>query len=80
MGNSHLEYQVGGKHYKLLKIQPAEFCLANMTIHELIGVMKWMTMKYTWREKDSLKLDREKTMQYIEMIGEELDRRAEGTK
>jgi hypothetical protein len=72
MSNKHLEYQQGGKHYQDMKIQPAEYCMANMTNEELVGVVKWMSVKYMWRDKDSQLEDWSKTKQYIEMITEEL--------
>ena len=73
--NKHLEYQEGGSHYKDLKIQPAEMCLANLSREELVGVLKWMTTKYIWRNKDDVREDWNKTVQYIQMIKEEIDNR-----
>jgi len=75
--NPHLLSQVGGEHYKKLAIQPAEFCLANMTDAELIGVLKWMSMKYVWRDKGCRDEDWEKTLHYIRMIKWELLKREE---
>lgn len=73
-----LKRQVGGKHYAELEIQPAEFCLANMSVEELIGVLKWMTMKYMWRNKVSMREDWQKAKHYIDMIEEEFRRRIDG--
>jgi len=70
-----LKKQVGGNHYSKMAIQPAEFCLANMTIEELTGVLKWMNMKYMWRNKNSMREDWQKSRHYIDMIEEEIDRR-----
>jgi hypothetical protein len=70
-----LKKQVGGDHYSKMAIQPAEFCLANMTIEELTGVLKWMNMKYMWRNKNSMREDWQKSRHYIDMIEEEIDRR-----
>ena len=75
-----LKRQVGGKHYSELSIQPAEFCLANMSVEELTGVLKWMVCKYTWRKKDSMREDWQKAKHYIEMIEEEISRRLDGCK
>lgn len=73
-----LKRQVGGNHYSKMAIQPAEFCLANMTVEELSGVLKWMVCKYTWRIKDSMREDWQKAKHYIEMIEEEMVRRMDG--
>ena len=76
MKTKSFDHQVGGEHYSEMKIQPAEFCLANMTIEELKGVLKWMNMKYLWRDKAGLfREDWQKAKHYIEMVEEEIDKR-----
>ncbi len=71
----YLSRQVGGNHYKKMKIQVMEFCFANMTTEELTGVLKYVTMKYHWREKEDRMEDLEKSKHYMDMILAELRRR-----
>jgi len=73
--NKALETQVGGNHYKEMKIQPMEFCLANMTSEELVGVLKFNGLRYHWRKKKDMIEDFEKARQYNEIIVEELKMR-----
>lgn len=80
MEHQALKRQIGGDHYSKMDIQPAEFCLANMTVEELTGVLKWMNMKYMWRNKNSMREDWQKAKHYIEMIEEEISRRMDGWK
>jgi hypothetical protein len=47
-----------------------------MTDEELVGVLKWMTTKYAWRDKKDRLEDFGKIRQYIDMITEELGSRA----
>lgn len=71
-----LKKQVGGSHYAEMKMQPAEYCLVNMTVEELKGVLKWMNMKYMWRDKGGkFREDWQKAKHYIHMIEEEIERR-----
>ena len=70
-----LSKQVGGTHYLAMKIQPMKFMLANMSKEELIGVLKFNTTKYVWRDKNDKLEDLEKAKHYIEMITEELNKR-----
>lgn len=59
-----LEQQVGGNHYKDLKIQPVEYIHANN-----IGYMEGNVIKYVsrWRAKNGIK-DLEKAKHYIELL------------
>lgn len=61
---SALETQVGGNHYKNLKIQPIEYIHANN-----IGYMEGNVIKYVsrWREKNGIK-DLEKAKHYIDLL------------
>ena len=61
---SALAMQVGGNHYKDLKIQPVEYIHANS-----IGYMEGNVIKYVsrWRTKNGLK-DLEKAKHYIELL------------
>ncbi len=81
--NKHLEYQVGtnqdgssSNHYKNMKIEPMEFILANSTIEELRGILRFSVTKYCWRDKDNMVEDWTKAKHYIEMITEELNNRS----
>lgn len=68
-----LRYQVGGSHYQEMNIQPAEFCLANMSIEEIRGAMRWNIQKYLWRKKGGVE-DLRKAQHYIEIwISAEID-------
>jgi hypothetical protein len=75
MNNEALETQVGGSHYKDMKIQPMEFMLVNMSTEELIGVLKFNVTKYVWREKKDRMEDWSKAKHYIELIQGELNSR-----
>jgi hypothetical protein len=59
-----LDKQVGGDHYKKLKIQPVKFIHANN-----IGYMEGNVIKYVsrWRDKNGI-ADLEKAKHYIEML------------
>lgn len=59
-----LDQQVGGNHYKDLKIQPVEYIHANN-----IGYMEGNVIKYVsrWRAKNGVK-DLEKAKHYIELL------------
>lgn len=65
--------QQGGAHYKQMRIQPMEFCSANMTDAEFEGAMKWNIQKYTWRNKGEKKSDLEKIKHYCDMWLDRLD-------
>jgi len=80
--SSVLGYQVGLKkdgspadHYSKMKIQSAEFFLANMSDEELRGVLKFNMLRYSWRDKEDFLEDLDKAKHYIEMITKELRRR-----
>lgn len=62
-----LQYQVGGSHYNSMAIQPAEYCLANMSIEEIRGAMKWNIQRYTWREKENRLEDLKKARHYLDI-------------
>lgn len=59
-----LNIQVGGNHYKNMKIQPVEFIHANG-----IGYMEGNVIKYVsrWRNKNGI-ADLEKAKHYIELL------------
>jgi hypothetical protein len=59
-----LDKQVGGNHYKDLKIQPIEFTLANK-----LGFCEGNIIKYVTRHKaKNGKQDLEKAKHYIELL------------
>lgn len=59
-----LDKQVGGNHYKDLKIQPVEYIHANN-----IGYMEGNVIKYVsrWRAKNGIR-DLEKAKHYIDLL------------
>jgi len=59
-----LEKQVGGSHYKTMKIQPIEFIHANN-----IGFIEGSVIKYMcrWRDKNGIE-DLRKAIHLIEML------------
>ena len=61
-----LDMQVGGDHYKKLKIQPVEYIVANN-----IGYLEGNVIKYItrWRDKGGVH-DLEKAKHYIDMLME----------
>lgn len=61
---SALEVQVGGDHYKKLKIQPVEYIHVNG-----LGYFEGNVVKYVsrWRDKNGIK-DLEKARHYIEIL------------
>ena len=62
--SSPLETQVGGDHYKSMKIQPAEFCHANG-----IGFIEELIIKYTVRHRAKGKAeDLRKAKHYIDLL------------
>lgn len=71
---SALDTQVGGGHYKTLKIQPVEYIHING-----IGYMEGNVIKYVtrWREKNGL-ADLEKAKHYIELLIELEQRNTQG--
>jgi len=63
----------GGTHYSSMTIQPMEFCMANMTLEEFEGAMKWNIQKYCWRDKDQKISDIEKIKHYCDIWLERLN-------
>lgn len=61
---SALDTQVGGSHYKDLKIQPVEYITANNIPYMEGNVIKYVTR---WREKGGLR-DLEKARHYLDML------------
>ncbi len=63
-----LETQVGGTHYKDMKIQPVEYILAND-----LGYCEGNIVKYIsrWKSKNGLE-DLEKVRQYIDILIEDV--------
>lgn len=58
------EQQVGGSHYKTLKIQPVEFILANQ-----LGFCEGSIIKYTCRYKQKGGIeDLKKVIHYAELL------------
>lgn len=62
-----LDTQVGGDHYKKLKIQPVEYIMANEIPYMEGNVIKYVTR---WRGKAGVQ-DLEKAKHYIEMLIEQ---------
>jgi hypothetical protein len=62
--NNPLDMQVGGNHYKGMKIQPVQFIHANN-----IGYLEGNIIKYVcrWRGKNGM-ADLEKAKHYIELL------------
>jgi hypothetical protein len=59
-----LDVQVGGDHYKKLKIQPIAFIHANNIPFIEGNIIKYITR---WREKNGVK-DLEKVKHYVELL------------
>lgn len=73
-----LNKQVGGEHYKKLKIQPLEFFFANATEGEIFGMLKYNLQKYIWRTKDDPLMDLKKARQILDLTIAELETRQHG--
>ena len=59
-----LDKQIGGKHYRNMKIQPAEFINENKLIFA-----EWNAIKYICRHQNKGKADDiKKAIHYLEMI------------
>ena len=67
---SALETQVGGSHYKSLKIQPVEAWLANDLGPVEASCLKYLTR---WREKGGVE-DLRKVQHFIEILLEHVER------
>lgn len=63
-GPSALDVQVGGDHYKKLKIQPTEYIFANNIPYIEGNVIKYMTR---WRDKGGID-DLQKAKHYIDLL------------
>lgn len=61
---SALDVQVGGDHYKKLKIQPIEFIHANNIPFIEGNIIKYITR---WRDKNGVK-DLEKVKHYVDLL------------
>ena len=61
---SALSHQVGGSHYSELRIQPAEYCVANQIPKLEDDVIAYVTR---WRAKDGVK-DLRKAIHSIELL------------
>jgi hypothetical protein len=59
-----LKVQVGGDHYKKLKIQPIEYILANKIPYCEGNIIKYITR---WRDKGGIK-DLEKVKHYVDIL------------
>lgn len=64
---SALSHQVGGTHYRNMKIQPVEYCLANMLPFCEGNVVKYVSR---WESKGGVE-DLRKARQFIQFIQEE---------
>lgn len=62
--NNPLQTQVGGSHYKDLKIQPIEFIYANNIPFCEANAIKYLCR---WRNKNGLQ-DLEKARHYIDLL------------
>lgn len=72
---SALDVQVGGDHYRSMKIQPVEFVLANG-----IGFIEGCVIKYVsrWKSKGGV-ADLRKARHFLDMLIEHVDPAAEPT-
>lgn len=61
-----LDVQVGGDHYKKLKIQPVEYIHANNIPYIEGNIIKYITR---WRDKNGVK-DLEKVKHYVDLLVE----------
>lgn len=69
-----LDRQVGGKHYKDMKIQPVEFILAND-----LGFCEGNIIKYTCRYKQKGGVeDLEKVIHYAQMLIDKVKENEDG--
>jgi hypothetical protein len=65
-----LEKQIGGDHYKTLKVQPIEFILANE-----LGFCEGNIIKYTCRYKQKGGVqDLKKVIHYAELLISQLEK------
>lgn len=59
-----LDEQVGGTHYKTLKIQPIEYCEANQLGACESAIIKYITR---WKEKGGYQ-DLDKIIHYVQLL------------
>ncbi len=59
--------QVGGNHYKKMKIQPIEYIVANQLEYRVANIIKYISR---YKDKNGLQ-DLEKAKHYLEMLIEE---------
>ena len=64
---SALDVQVGGGHYKGLRIQPVEYIMANNIPYMEGNIIKYVTR---WRSKAGVQ-DLEKAVHYLQMLIEQ---------
>ena len=63
-GYDSLGKQVGGKHYKNMKIQPAEFINENKLLFAEVNAIKYICRHSTKGKEEDVK----KAIHYLEMI------------
>ena len=61
--------QVGGDHYKKLKVQPWDAMEAWMTRDQFLGYLRGNVIKYVARDKNGLE-DLEKAQHYLQVLME----------
>lgn len=64
LADNPLDIQVGGGHYKSLKIQPIEYIHANSLGYCEANVVKYITR---WRDKGGLQ-DLQKVKHYVDLL------------
>jgi hypothetical protein len=69
MNNNSLNSQVGGNHYKLMKIQPVTFVVENKIEYREANIIKYVCR---WRNKNGLQ-DLQKASHYLQMLIEEAE-------
>lgn len=70
MSEKALDKQIGGSHYKDLKIQPIEYILSNN-----IGYAEGCVLKYIsrWQSKNGIQ-DLKKARHYLDLLIEHLEK------
>jgi hypothetical protein len=64
LGGRALDKQIGGDHYKKMKIQTTEFCMANNLDHCQSNVVKYVCRHADKNGEDDLR----KAIHYLEML------------
>lgn len=64
MSDNPLDVQVGGDHYKKMKIQPIEFIHANNLGYCEANIVKYISR---WKDKNGL-ADLEKVKHYVDLL------------